>query len=100
MKISNYLPLASISMDLDNQWSYMKTHGENGWQKYPSYFNILIPYILNILESYDLKITPFYKRLIRAGGLINLSSKVPGEESNGKDVVSIDRFIRCGYGDV
>ena len=25
-------PLASLSLDLDNQWSYMKTHGDPGWE--------------------------------------------------------------------
>ena len=23
-------PIASLSLDLDNQWSYMKTHGDAG----------------------------------------------------------------------
>ena len=27
---------ASLSLDLDNQWSYMKTHGDDGWESYPS----------------------------------------------------------------
>lgn len=52
-------PMASISLDLDNQWSYMKIHGDEGWDKYPSYFDIFIPHILNILEELDLKITFF-----------------------------------------
>ncbi|MEW5916878.1 MAG: polysaccharide deacetylase, partial [Gemmatimonadota bacterium] len=30
-------PLASISFDADNLWSYMKTHGDATWQAYPSY---------------------------------------------------------------
>ncbi len=52
-------PLASISLDLDNQWSYMKTHGDPGWRTFPSYLDIFIPYVLDILEQYDLKITFF-----------------------------------------
>jgi peptidoglycan-N-acetylglucosamine deacetylase len=24
-------PIASLSLDLDNKWSYMKTHGDPGW---------------------------------------------------------------------
>ena len=24
-------PIASLSLDLDNKWSYMKTHGDAGW---------------------------------------------------------------------
>jgi len=52
-------PVASISLDLDNQWSYMKIHGDEGWDKYPSYFDIFVPHILNVLDELDLKITFF-----------------------------------------
>ncbi|MFI5185145.1 MAG: polysaccharide deacetylase family protein [Chitinophagales bacterium] len=51
--------IASISLDLDNQWSYMKIHGDDGWDKYPSYFDIFVPHILNVLDELDLKITFF-----------------------------------------
>jgi hypothetical protein len=50
---------ATISLDLDNQWSYMKIHGDEGWDKYPSYFNIFIPHVLDILAELNLKITFF-----------------------------------------
>lgn len=52
-------PIASISLDLDNQWSYMKIHGDDGWDQYPSYFNIFVPHVLNVLDELDLKITFF-----------------------------------------
>lgn len=52
-------PFASVSLDLDNQWSYMKIHGDDGWDKYPSYFDIFIPYVLNLLDELQLKITFF-----------------------------------------
>ena len=52
-------PLAAISLDLDNQWSYMKIHGDEGWDKYPSYFDIFIPHVLDILDEMELKITFF-----------------------------------------
>jgi peptidoglycan/xylan/chitin deacetylase (PgdA/CDA1 family) len=52
-------PFASISLDLDNQWSYMKIHGDEGWDSYPSYFEIFIPHVLEVLESLELKITFF-----------------------------------------
>ncbi len=52
-------PIAGISLDLDNQWSYMKIHGDEGWDKYPSYFDIFIPHILNVLDDLNLKITFF-----------------------------------------
>ena len=52
-------PSASISLDLDNKWSYMKIHGDEGWKEYPSYFDVFIPHILEILDELDLKITFF-----------------------------------------
>ncbi len=50
---------AALSLDLDNQWSYMKIHGDDGWDKYPSYFDIFVPHILNLLDELELKITFF-----------------------------------------
>lgn len=52
-------PLASLSLDLDNQWSYMKTHGDSGWEALPSYFDFFIPNVLDILDRFTLKITFF-----------------------------------------
>ncbi len=52
-------PYASLSLDLDNQWSYMKTHGDPGWQSFPSYLDIAVPRILEFLRAHDLTITFF-----------------------------------------
>jgi hypothetical protein len=52
-------PMASISLDLDNQWTYMKIHGDEGWDQYPSYLNIFVPHVLDILDELNLKITFF-----------------------------------------
>jgi len=57
--MSKKKPLASISLDLDNQWSYMKIHGDEGWDKYPSYLNIFVPHVLTVLDELNLKITFF-----------------------------------------
>jgi peptidoglycan-N-acetylglucosamine deacetylase len=57
--MANKKPIASISLDLDNQWSYMKIHGDEGWDKYPSYLSLFIPYVLDALDELDLKITFF-----------------------------------------
>jgi hypothetical protein len=57
--MSKKKPLASISLDLDNQWTYMKIHGDEGWDKYPSYFDIFVPHVLNVLDELNLKITFF-----------------------------------------
>lgn len=51
--------IASISLDLDNQWSYMKTHGDDGWKEFPSYLDKVVPRILKFLSDRDLKITFF-----------------------------------------
>jgi peptidoglycan-N-acetylglucosamine deacetylase len=52
-------PLASVSLDLDNQWSYMKTHGDDGWQSHPSYLDAVVPRILAFLAARGLRITFF-----------------------------------------
>lgn len=50
---------ASLSLDLDNQWSYMRTHGDAGWEQYPSYIDHLVPLVLDMLAQRGLKITVF-----------------------------------------
>ena len=52
-------PLASLSLDLDNKWSYMKTHGDAGWEQFPSYLDVVVPRVLEILSQRQLKITFF-----------------------------------------
>jgi len=52
-------PIASLSLDLDNKWSYMKTHGDPGWEKFPSYLDLVVPRFLDVLQGLDLKITVF-----------------------------------------
>ena len=52
-------PLASISLDLDNLWSYMKIHGDSGWESFPSYLDTLLPIVLEVLDNLNLKITFF-----------------------------------------
>jgi hypothetical protein len=52
-------PTASLSLDLDNQWSYMKTHGDAGWASFPSYLDVVVPRILDFLKQRDLTITFF-----------------------------------------
>jgi peptidoglycan/xylan/chitin deacetylase (PgdA/CDA1 family) len=52
-------PLAAVSLDLDNKWSYLKTHGDPGWEDFPSYLDILIPQVLDFCDRLNLKITFF-----------------------------------------
>ena len=49
----------NISLDLDNQWAYMKTHGDAGWEKFPSYLDPFVPYILDIFDELNIKATFF-----------------------------------------
>lgn len=52
-------PIASLSLDLDNQWSYMKTHGDPGWQEFPSYLDLMMPRVIAFLRRHELTITWF-----------------------------------------
>jgi peptidoglycan-N-acetylglucosamine deacetylase len=52
-------PLASLSLDLDNLWSYMKTHGDPGWEDLPSYLDLVVPRVLSFLKKRGVHITFF-----------------------------------------
>jgi peptidoglycan-N-acetylglucosamine deacetylase len=52
-------PLCSVSLDLDNLWSYLKTHGDAGWDEYPSYLDIVVPRVLAFLKERGHNITWF-----------------------------------------
>jgi len=52
-------PLAALSLDLDNEWSYLKTHGDPGWELFPTYLNIAVPRFLSLFEKLHVKVTVF-----------------------------------------
>ncbi len=52
-------PIASLSLDLDNQWSYLKTHGDAGWESFPSYLDLVVPRVLRFLKDFEQTITFF-----------------------------------------
>ena len=52
-------PRAALSLDLDNLWSYLKTHGDRNWRSYPTYLPRFIPEILEWLDQRAFKITFF-----------------------------------------
>ncbi|MCO6488985.1 MAG: polysaccharide deacetylase family protein [Phaeodactylibacter sp.] len=52
-------PLASLSLDLDNLWTYLKIHGDAGWENYPSYLDTFVPAVLDLLDQLKLRITFF-----------------------------------------
>jgi AcrR family transcriptional regulator len=51
--------LASLSLDLDNLWSYLRTHGSPDWERWPSYLDRLVPLVLEVLERHALRLTCF-----------------------------------------
>lgn len=52
-------PVASISLDLDNLWSYLKTQGAPGWEPFPGFLDLVVPRILDVLDRCDQRITFF-----------------------------------------
>ncbi|HKI01537.1 MAG TPA: polysaccharide deacetylase family protein [Thermoanaerobaculia bacterium] len=52
-------PPASLSLDLDNLWSYLKIHGDPGWESFPSYLDVVVPRVLAFLAQRGLRITFF-----------------------------------------
>ncbi|HSJ70871.1 MAG TPA: polysaccharide deacetylase family protein [Acidimicrobiia bacterium] len=50
---------AGLSLDLDNLWSYMRIHGDSGWDTFPSYLDVVVPRFLEFLRDRDLLITVF-----------------------------------------
>lgn len=52
-------PIASLSLDLDNLWSYQRTHGDPGWEQRRSYLPALMPPLLDLLDELACRITFF-----------------------------------------
>jgi hypothetical protein len=52
-------PPASLSLDLDDKWSYLKTHGDAGWESLPSYLGLVVPRVLEFLAQRGLTVTVF-----------------------------------------
>ncbi len=50
-------PACTLSLDLDDKWAYLKTHGDERWKSFPSYLDDVIPSFLEILRRHDLTIT-------------------------------------------
>lgn len=52
-------PPASLSLDLDNAWSYLKTRGDQAWRSFPGYLDVVVPIALDLLRTLDLDVTFF-----------------------------------------
>lgn len=49
----------SVSVDLDNHWSYLKTHGNPAWEGYPSYLDRVIPLVCGFADRHSIELTMF-----------------------------------------
>lgn len=52
-------PLASLSLDLDNKWAYLRTHGYESWRECPTYLPQVVPRVNEFLHRYALTATVF-----------------------------------------
>jgi hypothetical protein len=52
-------PVASISLDLDDLWTYLRTRGDPAWESRPSYLPTFLPRVLDMLQRLELRITFF-----------------------------------------
>lgn len=52
-------PLASVSLDSDDLWAYLRTHGDPSWSERPSYHPLFFPRVLDVLDELQLRITFF-----------------------------------------
>ncbi|MEM0911027.1 MAG: polysaccharide deacetylase family protein [Pseudomonadota bacterium] len=52
-------PIAAISLDLDNLWSYQRADGQRDWQNFKTYLPFVIPRIVRILETLEMQMTVF-----------------------------------------
>ncbi len=52
-------PFASVSLDVDNLWSYLKTHGDAGWEQRPSYYDAFFGTVLPVLDELGIRLTFF-----------------------------------------
>ena len=51
--------IASISLDLDDLWTYLRTHGDPTWASRPSYLDHFVPLVLDTLDEAQVKLTFF-----------------------------------------
>lgn len=52
-------PVASVSLDLDNLWAYLKTHGDPEWERMPSFLPSAVPRLLGLFGEHGLTGTVF-----------------------------------------
>ena len=50
---------ASVSLDMDNCWAYLRTHGDESWSSFPSFLHIAVPRIAEFFSTYNVRPTVF-----------------------------------------
>jgi hypothetical protein len=53
------LPIASVSLDLDNLWAYLKTHGDAEWERMPSFLPVAVPRLWELFGEHGVTGTVF-----------------------------------------
>lgn len=51
--------VASLSVDLDNEWSYLKTYGDPAWKGFPSFLERVVPQVLDFADRHQTRLTLF-----------------------------------------
>jgi hypothetical protein len=57
--VNDARPLASLSLDLDDLWTYLRTRGDPAWTARPSYLPVFVPRVLDELDRLGLRLTVF-----------------------------------------
>ena len=52
-------PLAALSVDMDDLWSYLKTAGDESWREHPSFMSMAMPRLFDMLGEFRMGITCF-----------------------------------------
>jgi hypothetical protein len=52
-------PYASLSLDADDEWAYLRTHGEPAWQRHPSYLPRFLPRLYDVCDELGVTLTVF-----------------------------------------
>lgn len=52
-------PPATISVDLDNLWAYLRVHGDDAWRSFPSYLDLAVPRLVGFFSGRGLRPTVF-----------------------------------------
>lgn len=52
-------PIASVSLDLDNEWAYLRSHGRDAWAEYPTYLPMVAERIAAFLKQTQMPMTVF-----------------------------------------